>query len=105
MAIHNGDQYAIPVTVTFGDDNTKITTDNVDEITIKIGKVPKSYPNGELLFDSEQEEWLYPITKDESDSLKSSSVNFQVRIKIGDNIIHSDVKFINAMYSIIKITE
>ena len=119
MSIHKGDQYDVPVKVTYGKNHTIVTPDNVDEMTIKIGSVSKSFPDGDLTFDSETKSfpdgdltfdsengrWLYPITAEETDLLNAGDVSFQVRIRIADDIIHSDIKYINISGSIIKITE
>ena len=71
-SIMQGDQYYIPFSLYIEDEEdgtivkVPITDDMVSDLKITFGDLTKGYADGDIEFDSETEEWLFPLTSDES---------------------------------------
>lgn len=100
--IHRGDQYYIPIDIFIGE--SSVTPQNTNAVHVKIGNLTKSYPNGSLIYNSESECWEYPISQEETYSMKCS-VKYQCKIVRGDDILLSDLYDTTIDESIFRIEE
>lgn len=96
--IVQGDQYSIPVVVKQG--NTIFTDQNVTGIKIAFGNTTCAYPEGNLVYANGA--WQYPLTQKVSLAFPGGKTDFQVQVKIGDQIIGTYIKKVDVMESIIK---
>lgn len=88
MIIHKGEQFSLPFFITKDDD--VISDNNVDGVRIKIADTLCEWPNGDLIYDSESQNWLFPLSEDQTLKWSSGMQMAQVAIKIGDNFIKTD---------------
>lgn len=96
-AIHQGDQYFIPVRLKYN--NEVVTPESVDDVIIKVGNTEQSYKNGELYF--EEGKFYYQLTEEMTKNMNTTAL-LQVLLVFGDNKIHSSVQKIPVEISIIK---
>lgn len=85
--IHQGDQYYLPFQVE--NDSNPITPNDVDDVRIKIGNVVKVYSKGGLLYEYENDTWLFPIFQKNSLNWQGP-MECQLQFKQGDNVITSN---------------
>lgn len=85
MAITQGDEYLIPFVIKQLD--TVITDEMVSGVRIALGSAVCEYPNGKLQY--KDGEWLFPLTQELSLKYEDEYVDYQVQIKIGNDIIGS----------------
>lgn len=100
MSIHQGDQYPLPVRIMQGD--APLTPSDVTDLRIKVGSYMKSKSSGELTYDADRGMWLFPLTEEMTRKLVGTSVPVQVGVKLGTEIIYSDVLTTRIDYSEIK---
>lgn len=74
-----GDSYGIPVKILKADGGV-IKPSDVSDVEISIGSIRKTYKSGDLSF--AEDNWVFPITQQETYSLPSAYVPAQVRIKL-----------------------
>jgi len=101
MQIQQGDQYAIPFSIKQG--NTVITPQNCDNVKISFCGKTKDYVRGELTFNTTTNVWEYPLTEAQTKNKNLYLSNYQVAIKIGTDIIYSEVSGLSIAMS--EITE
>lgn len=91
-----GDSYAVFVELRFEQTAEPITPDMVSDVEIIVGDsaLRKTYANGEVLYDTEQSQWYFVPTQEETFGLDPDSYEVQVRIKFA-NGQHSAVKGID----------
>ena len=99
MTLHQGDQYVIPVEIKNA--TAVITPDDVDDVRIQIGDELRQYSDGGLTFDAENKKWLFRITEEKTRTF-NCSVNMQVGILVGTDIVYSSVQKIKVEHSIIR---
>lgn len=99
MTLHQGDQYVIPVEIKNA--TAVITPDDVDDVRIQIGDELRQYSDGGLTFDAENKKWLFHITEEKTRTF-TCSVNMQVGILVGTDIVYSSVQKIKLERSIIR---
>lgn len=99
MVIHQGEQFKIPFAVTVGDETA--TPENVDGVRIKIANIVKEYP-GDIEFNETSQTWDFPITEQETLDFMSGTKPCQIGVKVGDDILKTDVFGINVRNSILK---
>ena len=79
MKIKQGDAYAVPVAISFGE--TDLDLAEVDSVEFYIGGYRKLYP-GEVLYRQEDGYFYVPITQEESFSWEeNSSIALDARVK------------------------
>lgn len=101
LVIMQGDQYAIPMSLKVG--NVYKTPENVYEMIIRVGDTEKKYSSGDILFDYETHQWLFPIKYEDSKKYNSNvKVQMQWQENEGEFIRHTDVKVIDIDLSIIR---
>lgn len=100
MAIHQGDQYPLPVRIMQG--SSPLTPSDVTDLRIKVGSYMKSLADEQLTYDAERGMWLFPLTEEMTRKLVGSVVPVQVGVKLGSEIIYSDVLTTRIAYSEIK---
>lgn len=98
--IQQGNQYPLPIKIITN--NQPITPDDIDDVRIQIGSYLKSYADGEITFNDETNEWLFPLTEHMTQSFGNLRAPVQVGIKIGENLIYSITQNIDIGKSIIK---
>lgn len=98
MAITIGDAYLIPVVIKQGD--TVITDEIADGVKIAFKNSVCSYPNGGLT--CEDGVWYFPLTQKLSNQFTAGKCDFQVQVKIGEDVISSKIKQVEIWDSIIK---
>lgn len=99
LIIHKGEQYAVPFEILLGD--APALPEDLDGLRIQIGGRLLEYP-GELSWDAERAAWLYPLTEDQSLTLRAGLQFAEVAVKIGGDIVKSDTVPIQVKDSIIK---
>lgn len=80
MAIQQGDQYAIEVTIKFNNTAVTPTTASLEDVRIQFGDTLLEYSAGEISYNSEINKWLFPMTETMSRKY-SGSVTMQVGVK------------------------
>lgn len=99
MIIHKGEQFAIPFEVKIGEDTA--TPENINGLRIKVFGRLQEWPNGDLAFDSEENVWLYPLAEDQTRGILDGPKPAQVAVKLGENILKTDVFELEVKNSII----
>lgn len=99
VIIHKGEQFAIPFEVKIGDDTA--TPENIDGLRIKVFGRLQEWPNGDLTFDSEENMWLYSLAEDQTRGILDGPKPAQVAVKLGENILKTDVFELEVKNSII----
>lgn len=97
--IHKGEQFAIPFEVKIGDEIA--TPADLDGLRIKVFGKLHEWPGGGLTFDSEENVWLYPLGEDQTRGILDGPKPAQVAVKLGENILKTDVFEIEVKNSII----
>lgn len=97
--IHKGEQFAIPFEVKIGEDIAM--PEDIDGVRIKVFGKLRSWPDGELTYDAEENAWLYPLDQDQTRGKLPGASEAQVAVKIGNDIIKTDVFGIEVKNSII----
>lgn len=90
--IQRGDQYAIPISILMGED--PVTPDMVDDVRVQINDLLKSYQEGTLLYNEDEQLWEFPLTEEFTRNMelsKKGSFPYQVGVKMGDNFLYSKV--------------
>ena len=100
VVIHQGDQYLIPIQVFSGEE--EMTPDTLDDLTVKIAGVVKSYSANEMEYDAVLGCWLYPLDSYQSRSIKRNRTDAQIAVRIGDSCFYSAVQKVASSYSIIE---
>ena len=85
MEIVKGDEYLLPLTISFEDE--AITEDNVTAVRVTLSGYEAEWPNGTLSFSDGF--WLFPMTQQMSRSFKGREIYYQVQIKKDGNIYSS----------------
>ena len=98
--IQQGDQYAISFKIKLSGEI--VTPDDVDDVRIQVRKDLRNIYNESLVYNEDKKTWDYFLTEDMTRMITSSSVEYQVGIKIGNNIKYSAVKRLPVGRSIIK---
>lgn len=81
---------------------TLITPDNVDGVRIALGNQVSSYPDGTLTYSTDDQTWRFPLTQANSYAFVGNTVNFQVEVKIGDDIFPSAIASIKVLESMFR---
>lgn len=89
LVIHKGEQFYIPFEVLVGTE--KATPENVDGMRMKVDDRLCQWPDGELEYDSEDGDWIYPLTEAQSLELQAGERRGQIAVKIGETILKTDV--------------
>ena len=100
IIIHQGEQILIPFEIKLNGD--AVTPADVDGIKIKVINRTCKYPDGDLIWNDEDDTWDYPLTQEQSFDLSARPSEAQISIKIGSSIIPSDVFSVDVRNSIIK---
>lgn len=74
-----GDEYKIPFEIEI--DGFAANGENVADVEISIGNITKTMSSGAITFDAEQGAFLFPITQNETFSLRNTPQKVQVRVK------------------------
>ena len=85
--IIKGEAFSIAFTINSG--NTIITPASVDGVRIKLGSSVAVYPNGTLDFNNADQTWRFPLTQALSYAIPGAKADYQVQIKIGENVYSS----------------
>ena len=88
--IIKGEQYAIPFDITDTDTGEPITDEDVDGVRIALGHQVETYPDGNLVYSQEDQQWLFPMSQCNTYSILESEVSYQVQVKIDGEIFSSD---------------
>ena len=99
LIIHKGEQFAIPFEVKIGDETA--TPENINGLRIKVFGRLQEWPNGDLTFDSEENVWLYPLDENQTRGILESRTSAQVAVKLGNDILKTDVFELEVKNSII----
>ena len=74
-----GDCYGIPVELKQADGTVVLDTDVLD-VEITIGHLSKTFAKKQVVYDTNNQKWVFPITQDESFKFPASTVKGQVRV-------------------------
>lgn len=99
LIIHKGEQFAIQFEVKIG--NKIATPDDIDGLWIKVFGRLHEWPNGGLTFDSDGNVWLYPLDENQTRGILESLTSAQVAVKLGNDILKTDVFELEVKNSII----
>ena len=99
LIIHKGEQFSIPFDVKIND--VIATPEDIDGVRIKVFGKLRSWPDGELTYDAEENAWLYPLDQDQTRGKLPGASEAQVAVKIGNDILKTDVFGIEVKNSII----
>lgn len=102
MVIHKGEQFAIPFEVKINDNI--VTPYDIDGLRIKVVNILEEWPDGIIEFDDVNNVWLFWLEESETLNMFSGRRPAQIAVKIGDNIIKSDVFDLDVKSSIITET-
>lgn len=80
LRIMQGDSYGIPITIEF--DGGIGTPDNLLDVEVVLGDIKKSYSEGKLTFDDENNQYIFPLTQTDSLAMAASYNRAQIRIKL-----------------------
>lgn len=90
MEIIKGESYSIPVVVK---SDGQIVTDNmVQGIRIALGSQVATFPDGNLEYNAEEEAWMFPLTQRNAYTMSGSEVDYQVQVKINNEIFSSRIR-------------
>lgn len=92
MKMFEGDQYFIRIVLTIGEgeDERSLVPADIQDLEVIIGDKSKTYLEGGVSYDSENEEWLYYITQEESFCFPSL-MKCVARPKIAGNVYGVDL--------------
>lgn len=99
MNVHKGEQFAVPFEINIGEE--VVTPYNVDGVRIKINNTLQQWPNGELEFDEYENVWLFSLHESDTRNMFAGKRPAQIAVKIGNNILKSDVFDLDVKNSII----
>lgn len=99
MVIHKGEQFAIPFEVKIGDNI--VTPYDIDGLRIKVNDILQEWPDGDIEFDDANNVWLFWLEESETLNMFSGRRPAQIAVKIGNNILKSDVFDLDVKSSII----
>ena len=100
MVVYQGDQYAIPFKVRIG--STIITPENSDDVRIQIEDTLYQASDNTLHFNSLKNTWDIFLTEEMTRAFSSGTVEYQVGVKIGENIRHTSKRRLKIDNNIIK---
>ena len=83
MMIYQGDQYALPVQIVLGEE--PLTPQDCDDLKIQLGHLCRTYSMGELRYDQDLSCWLFPLTKEQTHSLRVGRQQLQVMVQRGQD--------------------
>lgn len=87
MDIIKGESYRVAFVLRDG--NYVLTPEDVDEVRIALGNQIANYPTGTLTFDTEEKTWQFPMTQKNTYSFIGTTVDYQVQVKINDEVFSS----------------
>lgn len=90
ITIIKGAQYSVAFTIR--NNGVLVTSETVDGVRIALGNQIATYPDGSLTFSAEDSTWRFPMTQANTYALNGTSVEYQVQIKIGDEIFPSETQ-------------
>lgn len=99
MVIHKGEQFAIPFEVKINDNI--VTPYDIDGLRIKVNDILEEWPDGNLEFDDVNNVWLFGLEESETLNMFAGRRPAQIAVKIGNNILKSDVFDLDVKSSII----
>lgn len=82
--IQQGDAYYLPIVIA-GENGTPLTDEDVSGVRIGIGEFSATYP-GTVEYDNGQ--WMFPLTQEMTYALTSGMVDFQVQVKMGNDVVY-----------------
>lgn len=71
IEITQGEAFEIECTIVTDDDATEITPALIEALSIKLGRLRKTWPDGEIYYD---DAWIFPVSQEESMRLKGTPV-------------------------------
>lgn len=89
IVINQGDQYAIPFTITRGGETA--TSEDIEKLEVFLGCLHKTYP-GDIEYYSATGQFLFPLLQSESIRLFPDSYPVRVRAKFQDGTIRGEVR-------------
>lgn len=95
--IHQGDKYAIPITLLMCDET--ITDNMIQGFRIKLGQYEDEWPLGGVTYHDEQ--WWVPLTQEQTLAMERGGTPYQIQIKMDGDIISSDVGRLDVKNSIL----
>ena len=108
-SIQQGDQYGLPVNITFNglkvvpmtpSDQAHIKADGV---RVQIGEFLKYDSElGGVFYNLTDDQWIFPLTEYESKRIGTGRVEIQIGVKFGDQYVHTPAQTIQVDRSIIR---
>lgn len=90
MEIIKGESYRIPIVVKSS--GLVLTEDMVQGIRIALGNQIAVFPDGNLEYNPDEKAWMFPLTQKNAYSLKGTEVDYQVQVKIDDEVYSSRMR-------------
>lgn len=102
VSMMQGDSYNLKVTI-LNKDKTPVTPDDVRDVEITVGSLSKTYANNEVTYNEGIEQWLFPLTQEETFKFAPARVKAQVRIVMKSGIVEGvPLGTVNVLESISK---
>ena len=102
MKIMQGDSYNLPVDVV-NDENIVVTPADVVDVEISIGSLRKTYAAGDITYNANAGQWIFPLTQEETFKMIPCRVKVQIRFKWFDGSIEgADLGYIDILESMSK---
>ena len=79
-----GDAYNIPIEI-LTSDGTPANEGNLEDVEVTLGCIIKSLAKKEILFNSKDKVFEFPLTQDETFQLYENKYDIQVRVKTTEN--------------------
>lgn len=97
MTIYQADQYTIPFSIKHN--HEVLTPSNVDDVSIAVGDMKKTYSDSSLGFDYSTNQWLFYISKEQTAKMIGAT-EAQIEIVREGNLFHSAVIAVNVAKSV-----
>lgn len=103
MDVMKGDQYALRCIITIGEDAEEhnLTPDEIDDMEIIVGRHSKTFAMGEVEYDADNAEWLYPFRQEDSFCFGPVEA-VQARVKILGSIYGLNLGTVNTINTLTR---
>lgn len=81
-----GDAYKIPFEIKV--DGEVANSETFTDVEISVGNIIKTMSSGDVKFDTEQNAFMFPITQQETFTLRNTPQKVQIRVKYEDGNVY-----------------
>jgi len=98
-----GDKYSLGVEIKTKN-GTLITDQNIEKVRIKLGNVEDGYPEGTVVYSSDDGKWKLPLTQEQTFAMDHVRLQVRIIFENGD-IFNSEPQVVTVREAIIKEVE